>query len=330
MRKLLMALLAGALFCLGGCAAKENPWIPRVQGSCVRKLNLDRVIDGEYVVEKYADFKSFKRSELANYNFISAKPAKEERYSEEFFRTRDLVAVMFRRPDDGTNYTVTDVSGEGNDRVITLLPMAHRDEGDLESEPVMVTYCCFLETEYDVSDWNVRLEFEDRVEYEGFAFSYLDKYNRPYIFPDEDAPVIFRINAKAGTEEFIENDPILEPYDRIRLVLHRYPEEEFDESDLLLIRVPSSELETCAVCRNGDSIGIVGVWTNHYMYSRKKYAEHSKLIMLFVPKGFVPENVVWTRYNEYEDGGENGARRRVFSPTGFENITDNLTRIDLK
>lgn len=330
MRKLLLALLAGALLCLCGCAGKENPWIPQVQGSCVRMLEPDRVIDGEYVVEKYADFKSFKKSELANYNFISAKPAKEERYSEEFFKTRDLVAVMFSRPDDGTDYTVTDVSGKGNVRVITLLPIVRRVESELDSEPVTGTFCCFLETEYDVSDWNVRLEFEDRVEYESFAFSYIDKYNRSYIFPDEDAPVIFRIGAKAGTEEFIENDPILEPYNYIRLFLHRYPEERFDESDMLLIRVPSSDLETCAVCRNGDSIEIVGVWTNHYMYSRKKEVKMSQLIMLWVPKGFDPENVVWTRYNEYEDGGENGARRRALSPAGYENITDNLTRIDLK
>lgn len=330
MRKLLLALLAGALLCLCGCAGKENPWIPKVQGSCVRKLGLDRVVEGEYVVEKYADFKSFKKSELANYNFISAKPAKEERYSEEFFKTRDLVAVMFSCPDDGTDYTVADVSGEGNVRVITLLPIIHRDFGDLESKPVMGTFCCFLETEYDVSEWNVSLEFEDMVVSEGIAFSYIDKYNRPYIFPDEDAPVIFRIGAKAGTEEFIENDPILEPYNYIRLVLHRYTEEEFDESDMLLIRVPSSDLETCAVCRNGDSIEIVGVWTNHYMYSRKKESKMSQLIMLWVPKGFAPENVVWTRYNEYEDGGENGARRRVLSPAGYEDITDNLTRIDLK
>lgn len=319
---LIMSVLS---LCFAGCNhdSSDNPWIPEVQGTHVMEMPYED-IDGDYSVEKYADFKSFKKSELADYNFISQRVAKEERYSEEFFKTRDLAAIKFNKPENGIDYTVIDASVENNICTVKLLPIRSRTE-DGET-----TYCCFLETEKDISDWDIRLAFEEDVVHESQCLYYIDKHDRPYLY-DETAPVIFRISSYAGIADFIEYDEIVEKDSYISASLRLgYPEEKFNEYDLLLIRVPSSDLEECAAYINNDTAEIVCVKTNHYMFGWEKDHELSNLIAVLVPKDLKLGCAARTNYTEYEDNADNQAVRSEYTIDNTTAITENLTRYDLK
>lgn len=327
-RIILSILIMSALsLCFTGCKSdsNDNPWIPEVQGSHVMKMPYED-IDGDYSVEKYTDFKSFKRSELADYNFISQRVAKEERYSEEFFKTRDIAVIKFNKPENGIEYTVINADVNGNDCCVSLLPI--KDTTLVETQDT--TYYCFLETEKDISDWDIRLAFEEEVVHESQCLYYIDKHDRPYLY-DETAPVIFRISSYAGIAEFIEYDEVIEKESYISVGLRLgYPEEIFNEYDLLLIRVPSSELEECAAYIGNDTAEIVCVKSNHYMFGWEKDHELSNLIAFLVPKGLRLGGATWTNYTEYEDNADNQPVRSEFALDNTTAITENLTRIDCK
>lgn len=325
-RIILSVLILSVLsLCIAGCNndSSDNPWIPEVQGTHVMEMPYED-IDGDYSVEKYADFKSFKKSELADYNFINQRVAKEERYSKEFFKTRDLAVIKFNKLENGIEYTVIDASVENNICTVKLLPIISRIE-DGET-----TYCCFLETEMDISDWDIRLAFEEEVVHESQCLYYIDKHSRPYLY-DETAPVIFRISSYAGIADFIEYDEIVEKDSFISASLRLgYPEENFNEYDLLLIRVPSSDLEGCAAYINNDTAEIVCVKTNHYMFGWEKDQASSKLIAFLVPKDFKLGGAVRTNYTEYEDNADNQPVRSEYTLDSTTAITEYLMRYDLK
>lgn len=326
-RTILSVLILSVLsLCFAGCGKKENPWAPSIQGSNVMEMPYEE-ISGEYSVEKYTDFKSFKKSELASYEFVGERaPSKEGRYSEEYFKTRDLAVFKFNKPEKGIEYTVINADVSGNDCCVSLLPV--KDTMQVETQDT--TYYCFLETEKDISDWDIRLAFEEEVVHESQYFSYYDKHDRPYLF-DETAPVIFKISSNDGIADFIEYDEVIEKDNIISFNLgHGYPQEKFNEYDLLLIRVPSSELEDCAAYINNDTAEIVCVKTNHYMFGWEKNHELSKLIAFLVPKDLKLGGAARTNYTEYEDNADNQAVRSEYTIDNTTAITENLMRYDLK
>lgn len=314
-----LLLIFCTALCCTACAGEENKWIPPVQGSKVRQMPYEE-IDGEYAVEKYTDFKSFKRSELAGYNFVSAKTAKEERYSAEFFKTRDLAVIKFNKPGEGVDYTITDAVLNGNDCTVKLLAVKtpYVEERD-------ITYYCFLETEKDISDWNISLDIADEVVHDSIGFGYIDKHNASYLFENECCAA-FRITAEQGIMDFFVNDEVLDEYSYIHVVL-RGRSEMLADNDILLVRVPSNMLERTVAVINGSTVEITGTFSDHYMWKGNNPGE-SKLIMLLVPKDFTPENAVRTNYSEYEDNADNGGVRSEFVLSGTTQITDSLTRYD--
>lgn len=319
------ALVLIIAVCLVGCKS-ENPWIPKVQGSHVSEMPFEQ-IDGEFVAEKYTDFKSFKKSELADYNFISKKTAREERYSAEFFKTRDLGIIKFNKPEKGIEYTVTDVNFSGNDCVVTLLPV----KNPLAVEAQDTTYYCFLETENDLKNSDLKLEFLPEIIHESDNHAYISPENNlPYLFKNETAPVMFKINSAEGVREFIEQDEVLDEYNFVAKRLSMYSDGDFENSSLLLVRVPSSDLEKCIGLANNNSVEIVGVKSNHYLYGWEKNQEFSALITLFVPKEFSPDSISRTNYTEYDDNADNKAVFEEFKLDGKTEISENLIRYDFK
>lgn len=316
LKALSVLLAAGMIFCCAACAGEENKWIPPVQGSQVRRMPYEE-IDGEYAVEKYTDFKSFKKSALADYNFNSAVTAKEERYSAEFFKTRDLAVIKFNKPDEGVNYTITDAVLNGNNCTVKLLAVksSRDEEGD-------ITYYCFLETEKDISDWNISLDISE-VTHSSFSFGYMDKHNTPYLFENEIC-AMFRITAQQGVMDFFKNDEVLDEYSYIHVWLRAYSERLAD-NDILLVRVPSNILERTVAVINGGTVEVTGTFSDHYTWKGNKPGE-SKLIMLLVPKDFTLEKAVRTNYAEYEDNADNGGIRTEFVLSGTTQVTDSLVR----
>lgn len=321
----IIPLIVGILFCCSGCKKKENPWIPEVQGSHVREMPYEQ-INGDYSVEKYTDFKSFKKSELADYNFIKQRVAKEERYAEEFFKTRNLAVIKFNRPEKDIDYTVIAAPLDGNSCTVKLLPI----KDPRRTEERETTYCCFLETEKDIKDWNISLEIESEVIHESHESGYIAKDNSPYLFEDETAPVIYKITSPEGASDFIEDDRCIDRYNIISVYLNIVCTDEFfEKSDLLLIRVPSYDMENCVAYIKDNVIEIVSVKSNHYMYGWEKEHNFSKLITLSVPKDLTPESAVRFSYTEYEDNADNRMIRDNYTVSGTTDITDNLTRFDL-
>ena len=321
-----LILIVVMALCFTGCK-KENPWAPSIQGSNVLEMPYEE-ISGEYSVEKYTDFKSFKKSELADYEFVGERaPAKGGRYSEEYFKTRDLAVIKFNKPEKGIEYTVINADVSGNDCCVSLLPV--KDTTRIETQNT--TYYCFLETEKDISDWDLRLEFEDEVVNENRQlFIYSDKHNMSVLL-DDKAPVLFSISSYSGIAEFIDNDEILEKDGGASTIMRlAYTDEILSEKDLLLVRVPSGDLEDCAVYFNNNTIEIVCVKSNHYKYSWNNANKHSKLLPVLVPKGFNPDSVVRTNYTEYEDNADNKPVRTEYTFDKATAITDNLTRYDFK
>lgn len=324
-RLLSFVLIVVVTLCFAGCNS-ENPWIPEVQGSHVSEMPYEQ-IDSDFTVDKYTDFNSFKRSNLANYNFIKQRVAKEERYSAEFFKTRDLAVIKFNKPEKGIEYTVVSANISGNECSVNLLPVKRVTTVGSQD----ATYYCFLETEKDLTDLSLKLEFSPEVIHESAKLEYISpETNSPYLFKSEVTPVMFKIDSVAGIKEFIEKDEVLDQYNYVSSNLLMYSDEVFNKSSLLLIRVPSSNLENCTAYIDGDMIEIVGIKSNHYRYGWEKDQEFSALIALIVPKDFTPNSIARTNYTEYEDNINNQAVRSEYSLTSTTAVTDSLTRCDFK
>lgn len=327
-RLLAFVLTVVICLCFAGCK-KENLWIPDVQGSHVSEMPHED-IDGDYSVEKYTDFKSFKKSALANYNFIKQRVAKEERYSAEFFKTRDLAAIKFNYPKSGIEFTVADVAQQGSECVVKLLPMP--DYYD-EVEDQETTYYCFIETQSDISDKNFRLEFLDEVIRENLnhSLTYITEDNLSYVF-DEDAPVAFRLSSPDAVMEFIEYDEIFTEYSYVRVLLTSILDGCGDDKELLLVRIPSSSFENLVGSIDGGAVKLTGAITNHYVFAWEKGGYWSMLVPFYVPKGFVPESIERAQYNEYEDEftPEQKFIGNSYTLEKTTEITDNLTRFDFR
>ena len=318
-------LLTAAVLCCCACSGEENEWIPEVQGSCVMQMPEYEDIEGGISVEKYTSFKSFKNSALADYNFRSAVTAKEERYSPVFFKTRDLAVIKFNKPESGIDYTVIDAAVEGNDCTVKLLAVSDINLTGNEN----ATYYCFLETEKDISNWNITLEITEEIAFGGRMFFYVDKHGMPYLFEDESAPVMFKITDPLGAEDFVENDPVLDKWIIVSHVVKALcSEEHLSDSALLLVRVPSQHLEDLTATADNGAVEITGVKTNHYMWSWEDDDLCSALIMLYVPKDFAPESARRTTYTEYEDDNDNVPVIGEYVLTETAVITGSLTRYD--
>lgn len=314
--------------CFTGCS-KENPWIPEVQGSHVSVMPYED-IDGEFTVEKYTDFKSFKKSELADYNFIKQRVAKDERYSKEFFETRDLAVIKFNYPKSGIDFIVADITEQGSECVVRLLPMP---DYYYEVKDQETTYCCFIETQNDISDKNYRLEFlEEQIrENLNHNMTYSTEDGLPYVF-DEDVPVAFKLSSPDAALEFVEYDEILTKDNYLRVLLTSILENCGDDKELLLVRIPSSSFENLAGSIDGGTVKLTGAITNHYGHAWEKGGYWSELVPFYVPKGFEPDSIERTQYNEYEDGfsAEQKLTRNSYTLDKTTEITDNVTRYDFK
>lgn len=318
-------LIVAVCLCFAGCH-DENPWIPEVQGSHVMEMPYEQIND-DYTIEKYTDFKSFKKSEVADYNFIKQRVAKEERYSSEFFKTHDLAVIKFNKPEKGIEYTVIDADFSGNECCVTLLPV--KRVAYVETQDT--TYYCFLETEKDLTNFNLKLEFLTEIIHESAKFEYISaETNLPYLFKNESTPVMFKIDSVAGIKEFIEKDEVLDQYNFVSSNLLMYSDEVFSKSSLLLIRVPSSFLEGCLAYTNNGVIEIIGIKSNHYLYGWEKDQDFSALIALLVSKDFTPNSVARTNYTEYEDDANNNAVRSEYKLSNTTVVTEDLTRFDFK
>lgn len=318
-------LLTAMVLCCSACAGEKNEWIPEIQGSYVMQMLFYEEIDGGISIEKYTSFNSFKKSELADYNFSSVKPAKEERYSPEFFKTRDLAVIKFNKPESGVSYTVIDAAVSGSDCTVRLLAVSERFRAENEN----ATYYCFLETEKDISKWNITLEITEEIVYEGRTSFYMNKHGEPYLFENESAPVMFKITSPQGAEDFVENDPVLDKWIFVWHILKALcSEENLSDSAMLLVRVPSQHLEDITATADNGTVRITGVKTNHYMWSWEDDEYCSALIMLLVPKDFAPENARRATYTEYEDNADNSPVIGKYVLTETTEITDSLTRYD--
>lgn len=326
-RLLALVLMVVMSLCFAGCN-KENPWIPEVQGSHVREMPHED-ISGDYSVEKYTDFRSFKKSALANYNFIKQRVAKEERYTAEFFKTRDLAVIKFNYPKSGIAFTVADVVDEGSSSVVKLLPMPNYVHDVEEQE---TTYYCFIETQNDILDKNYRLEFiEEQIREDLNQSMYGTEDEMFYVF-DEDAPVAFRLSSPDAVMEFIEYDEILTEYNIVRIALTSIFNGCEDDKEVLLVRTASSSFENLVGSIDGGAVKLTGAKTNHYRIGWEKGGDVSVLVTFLVPKGFVPESIERTQYNEYEDEftPEQKLIRNSYTLEKTTEITDNLTRFDFK
>lgn len=318
-------LIVAICLCFVGCSG-DNSWIPEVQGSHVIEMPYED-IKGEYVVEKYTDFKTFKKSKLADYNFIRQRVAKEERYSSEFFKTRDLAVIKFNKPEKGIEYTVVSADFSENNCCVNLLPV--KRAAFVETQDT--TYCCFLETEKDLTNINLKLEFSTEIIHESTKLNYVSpKTNTFYLFENEVTPVVFKIDSTAGIERFIKDDEIMDERSGIARNLLMYSNEVFDQLSMLLIRVPSSDLENCMAYIDSNTIEIAGIRSNHYLYGWEKEQEFSALIALLVPKDFTPNSIVRTNYNEYEDNIDTKSVRSEYTLDNAAAVTDSLTRFDFK
>ena len=319
----MLIIVAG--LCFAGCNG-DNPWIPKVQGSHVNEMPYED-IDGDFTVEKYTDFNSFKKSELADYNFIEQRVAKEERYSSEFFKTRDLAVIKFNKPEKGIEYTVVSADFSGNDCCVNLLPVKRTAYVEAQD----TTYYCFLETEKDLTNINIKLEFSTEIVHESTKLNYVSpETNAFYLIENEVTPIVFKIDSTEGIERFIKDDEIMDERSGIARNLLMYSNEVFDRLSMLLIRVPSSDLENCVAYIDGDTIEISGIRSNHYLYSWEKEQEFSALIVLLVPKDFTPNSIARTNYTEYEDNIDTQAVRSEYLLDNTTAVTDSLTRFDFK
>ena len=304
------------MFALTSCQSK---WTPEVQGSQVLEMPYES-IDDDFMVEKYVDFSSFSKSKWASYNFISQEQAKNERYSKEYFKKSDLIIVKFNMAEKGIDFTVTDVVVEGNICTVELLPVKHIAKVSEQQ----TTYCCFVETTIDISTLDIKLKIQENIVHESKAFSYISDTNKFYTFDNQTEPVLFVIDGKEGIEQFFDNDGVLSKQSYIFAQLSRYSAETFSESSLMLVRLPSSDFEQLAVYYEGNTLHIVGAYSNHYLY--KKETKHHKLVALLIPKDLNINMVSRTIYYEYEDNLTEKINHSEFSLEEQLDLASNLKK----
>ncbi len=286
----------------------QSKWKPEIQGSQVLEIPYEDMEDA-FLAEKYADFSSFSKSQWANYHFISQAQAKDERYSKEYFKSSDLIVIKFNRAEKGIDFTVIDMTIENNVCTVDLLPV--KRVAKLEEQ--QTTYCCFVETETDVSSLDIKLNFQEDVVHESQSFSYITDNNEFYTFEGQTEPLLFVIDSVDGINQFFAYDEALSNQSYIYTHLVRYSQEAFANYSLMLVRVPSSDFEQLAVYYDNDVLHIVGTYSNHYLY--EKETKHHKLVALLIPKDLKIDKVSRTVYYEYED---NLAHKAVYDDFVFE------------
>lgn len=313
-----VALGAILLLTLG----QKKDWSPEVRGSHVLEISYENM-ENEYVAEKFTDFSSFSESEWADYYFISQAQAKDERYSKEYFEKSDLIVVKFNMAEKGIDFTVTDVVFEEDVCSISVLPVKRISK--IKEQPT--TYCCFVETKTDISAFNdIELNFREAVVHESQTFSYITGNNEYYTFEGQTEPTAFVIDSKNGIEQFFEHDGVLSKQSLIYVQLKKYSDEVFAEYSLMLVRLPSSDFEQLAVYYEGNTLRIVGTYSNHYLYKKEKETKHHKLVALLIPKDLSIDTASRTVYYEYEDNLAEKIKHSEFSLEEPSNLASNLKK----
>lgn len=312
-----VALGAILLLTLG----QKKDWSPEVRGSHVLEISYENM-ENEYVAEKFADFSAFSKSKWADYNFISQAKAKDERYSKEYFKNSDLIVIKFNMSEKGIAFTVTDVSVKDNVCTVELLPVKRISK----LEKKQTTYCCFVETKTDISAFEVKLSFRESVSHESQEFSYITENNEYYTFEGQTEPTAFVIDSKNGIEQFFEHDGVLSKQSLIYVQLKKYSDEVFAEYSLMLVRLPSSDFEQLAVYYEGNTLRIVGTYSNHYLYKKEKETKHHKLVALLIPKDLSIDTASRTVYYEYEDNLAEKIKHSEFSLEEPSNLASNLKK----
>ena len=274
---------------------RNKPWVPSIQGSHVMEMKEYEEIDGGFEYEYYDNFRSFKKSSLSEYHFISKKAAKDERYSKEYFKTRNLGILKFNNDKSKLNYYIIDVIISDGNCEVKLLEV--KKIGFFTDKPS--TYYCFLETVKDLSDLTFTLKIEKEVTYDSHVFSYINMDNEFVYLEGEDDPVIYRINDIDGLNDFIKEEKVLTTNNYIYKSMKLFIESSNKDTSFLLIRIPSSDFERWTATFDQGTINIVGVRTNHYLYEDE--TKFHSLIVLEIPKEQNVQKIESIKYFEYED-----------------------------
>lgn len=301
---------------------KENPWIPSVQGSYVIEMEYEE-INGDYEYLTYVDYNSFKNTSIANYHFIPQKQAKDERYSKEFFKTRDLAIIKFNRDESKINYSIIDAVINDKNCIVKLLEI--KRIGEIEKTPA--TYYCFFETEKDLANLSINLIFEKEVQHDSQSFNYINMQNKFYFFEGETNPIIYRIDDVQGLNDFIEEDPVLTTENYIYNILSRYPNNAYENMSLVLIRIPSSDFEKWVAYFDQDKIFLTGVRSNHYLYGNE--TKFHSLISMLIPKESSILKIEIEKYHEYEDDITSNKTNFEFDLIA-STITESMMRYDIE
>ena len=297
---------------------KETIWKPEVQGSYVREMAYEE-ISQDFLVEKYADYKSFSKSDLADYEFVTGKKATAERYSKEYFESKDLAILKFNQKSKIEYYVTEAVFSDGKCAVKVKGTIKATDKNNSDA-----TYYCFLETGYNVSEYDFSITVEEETEYESRSINYITMENAPYLFQNKDAPELFLLDSKAGLESFIDEDPVLTKQSFGYAILNSYGEEFYETHSLLLIRIPSSDFESWIAVREGDAVELVCFRSNHYLYSKE--TKYHILIALAVEKTSEFKTVKSEKYSEYEDGITSENEKKEYSLTREEPSLEGVTK----
>lgn len=309
----------------------ENKWIPDIQGSNVSEIEYEE-INGEYTADIFSNYSSFAKSAWADYyfNIMDQKPAKEERYTKVFFKDMDLIIIKFNVSEGGLEFYVSDVMKNDGVITVTLLPIKKHEDAEQSH-----TYCCCVETAMDVTGCDVKLLFEETVRYDSISFPYIVEdvtMGSTDILGNQPEPLVFLITGKQGIRDFFDYDEVMSERNLyVSIPLSSYPDDTYEEQNLMLVRVLSSVWERPsngpAVNIDGSTLNIVSAFSDHYA---SESTPHHRLLALFVPKDFEPEQVVRTIYYEYED---DLAEKKVVSPyTRLEttDYSDNLKIISFE
>lgn len=299
---------------------EENKWIPAVQGSHVDEIEYEDLESMQAFA--YDDFKTFEKSAFADMYIIQQRPAKEERYSEEYFAENNLVIIKFNFEYKGAEFYVKDIAFKaGSLNVVTLIGMVDQSQ-DVKQES---TYCCYLETAKEVTGVTYGLEIM-QIDYVGFEQMMIGKDNLP-IVPQEGAiPAAYKIDAVAGIAEFAACDGTLSEVNVIMTYLNnKYDDEFFANESLLLVKVPSSDFITnYASTDEYGKLTVTSVRSNHYKYLKE--TKYYSLIILSVAKDFSLTQTQRIIYNEYEDDLPSVASDSEYAVAeDFQNSTDNLS-----
>ena len=231
-----------------------------------------------YQVGKFESYDQFESSKWADLELVHEEFLKEEVYNKTYFKSNKLALIEFNYeyPDADFLFLNSEVvEGKCDVSVVAI----HRNINQKQPS----TYYYFYETKEELPS-EFTFTIVANYEYEYSAVLCFNEDMQPYLFSDEETPVVFRIKSFQEAKKFID-EAECKLHNRVLLSLRYFAIKEAEESDAVLIRFKGYPKTGYGAYLEGKELTVWSVPDDKGLYSSYwQKEEASSIVMVVVPK----------------------------------------------